>query len=182
MPNAYAAGYAAGQLILLLAFLIPAILFLRTQQNVLITIWPENRRMHPGLVWLQLIPLFNYVWVFIVVRRIADSLAKQCAVFQSDSILGIADEDAIKAIGKRPTYGIGLAYCLLLFSMPLTIIFFNLFNDSTTAAAPRQETSVFYLVLGFSMIVLMLACMVCWIIYWVQLVACKKKLRHFAVA
>ncbi len=133
--------------------------------------------MLPGLVWLLLIPFFNYVWGFIVVRRIADSLAKQYAASQSDSVLGIADEDAIKAIGKRPTYGIGLAYCLLLFSMPLAIIFFNLFND----AAPSQETSAFYVVLGFSMVALMLACMVCWIIYWVQLVACKKKL-HFAMA
>jgi hypothetical protein len=109
-------------------------------------------------------------------------LAKQYAVFQSDSILGIADEDAIKAIGKRPTYGIGLAYCLLLFSMPLAIIFFNLFNDSTTAAASSQETSVIYAVLGFSMMALMLACMVCWIVYRVQLAACKKKLRQFALA
>jgi hypothetical protein len=182
MPTAYTVGYGAGQLIALLTFLVPAILFLRTQQNVLSAIWPENRRMHPGLVWLQLVPLFNYVWVFFVVRRIADSLAKQYAAFQSDSVFGIPDEAAIKAIGKKPTYGIGLAYCLLLFSMPLTIIFFNLFNDSTMAAAPSRETSVFYLVLGLSMMALVLACMVCWIIYWVQLAACKKKLIRFAVA
>ena len=182
MDSAYAVGYGVGQLLALLTFLLPAILFLRTQQRVLSAIWPENRRMHPGLVWLQLIPLFNYVWTFIVVRRIADSLAKQYAAFQSDSIFGIPDEAAIKAIGKRPTYGIGLAYCLLLFSMPLTIIFFNLFGTATPAAGQAPENTGFYLALGLSCFALMLAMFVCWIIYWVQLAACKKKLGRFAVA
>ena len=182
MSTAYSVGYGAAQLILLLAFLIPAILFLRTQQNVLSAIWPENRRMHPGLVWLQLVPLFNYVWVYFVVRRIADSLVKQYAAFQSDSIFGIADEDAIKAIGKKPTYGIGLAYCLLLSSMPLVLIFFNLLGTATPAAGPKQEDTGFYLVLGLLCFALMLAVFVCWIIYWVQLAACKKKLIRFAVA
>jgi hypothetical protein len=179
MPTAYAAGYAAGQLIMLLALLIPVILFFRTQQNVLSTIWPENRQMHPGLVWLQLIPLFNYFWVFIVVRRIADSLSKQYAVFQSDSILGIADEEAIKAIGKRPTYSIGLAYCLLLLALPLVVIFFNLFNDPRLVSGQSSETSSAYAALGFFLVALVIAAFVCWIVYWVQLVACKKKLRRF---
>ena len=138
--------------------------------------------MHPGMVWLQLIPLFNYLWAFIVVRRIADSLSKQYTVFQSDSIFGTADEDAKKAIGKRPTYGIGLAYCLLLLSVPLVVIFFNLFAEFRPVSAENPVTSGADVALGFSIVILVLAAIVCWIIYWVQLVACKKKLRHFAAA
>ncbi len=182
MDSAYSLGYGMGQLVLLLTFLIPAILFLRTQYTLLSTIWPENRRMQPGLVWLQLIPLFNYVWVYFVVRRIADSLVKQYAAFQSESIFGLADEEAIKAIGKRPTYGIGLAYCVLLSSMPLVLIFFNLFGAYTPTAGRTPENTGSDLALGLLCFALILAMFVCWIIYWVQLAACKRKLRRFAVA
>jgi hypothetical protein len=174
----YSVGYAFGQLILLLAFLIPAILFLRTQQTILSAIRPENRKMHPGLVWLQLIPFVNYVWGFFVVNRIADSLSKQYAALQSDSIFGMVDEEEIKAIGKRPTYGIGLAYCLLLLSVPGAIIFFNLIGTAPTAADGRPENAGFYMVMALSMSMLVLAMMTCWIIYWVQLARHKKNLKR----
>jgi len=99
---------------------------LRAQHGALAMVRPENRRLAPGLVWLQLIPLFNFVWIFIVVRRIADSLANEYAGWESDSLFGIADEDALKRIGKRPTYGIGLTYCILCAALPISVILFNL--------------------------------------------------------
>lgn len=169
----YAVGYAFGQLITLLAFLIPVFLFLRAQQTVLALVRPENRRMEPGLVWLQLIPLFNYVWVFFVVRRIADSLARQYAALQSDSILGIVDEQAIKDFGKRPTYAIGLAYCILIASLPLLIILVNLFADPVAT-----RTDVFNGLFGLTIGLLMLGALICWIVYWVQLAGYKNKLKH----
>lgn len=173
------AGGGALQLLLLLGFLIPAIFFLITQQNTLKAVRPENRLMHPGLVWLQLVPIFNYVWIFIVVRRIADSLAKEFAGWESDSVFGIADEESLKKIGKRPTYGIGLTYCILCACLPLSLILFNLIGRTDIT----PENSPFFMAIGLAAFALILAVLVCWIIYWVQLVQYKNKLkRTLAVA
>jgi hypothetical protein len=171
--TAYSAGYAFGQLIVFLAFLVPAIFFLRAQQKALAVVHPENRKMQPGLVWLQLIPFFNYVWIFVVVKRIADSFAKQYAALQSDSILGIPDEEALKVIGKRPTLGIGLAYCILLCCFPLFTI------AGAFSVPPRTTRNEYvYVIFGFIMISLSLGVITCWIIYWVQLAHYKNKLKR----
>jgi len=153
---------AATQLLLLLAVLIPAIFFLITQQNTLKAVLPENRLMHPGLVWLQLIPLFNYIWQFIVITRIAGSIRRQLASRHADSIFG-ADAAIADGTSRRPTQGIGIAYATL-FTLLVPI---NLFQD----AAGRPNDS---LLLGL----VALGNMVCWIIYWVQLVQYKNKLKR----
>ena len=54
--------------------LIPTVFFLLTQQNILKNIQTQNRAMHPGEVWLQLIPIFGSIWAFFVVSRIAESI------------------------------------------------------------------------------------------------------------
>ncbi len=100
-------------LLFLLAFLAVAILFLFTLQNTLKAISPVNRKMEPGMVWLWLIPFFNLVWQFIVVKRISESIE-------------------VEYISRRlpcksqPTYNIGLALSILncinlviFWSMPL---------------------------------------------------------------
>jgi len=89
-------------LFLLLLFIVPAILFVLTQQNTLKAIRPENRLLSPGLVWLQFIPVFGQVWQFIVVGRIAGSAVRQRLSFRDDSILGLTHE-AAAVIGKQPT-------------------------------------------------------------------------------
>ncbi|HEY0611564.1 MAG TPA: hypothetical protein VGD35_17960, partial [Chitinophaga sp.] len=38
---------------------------------------PENRRMHPMLVWLQLIPIWGILWQFYVICKIADSIRNE---------------------------------------------------------------------------------------------------------
>ena len=76
------------------------ILFLLTLQNCLKNVSPENRKMPPANVWLMLIPLFSMIYQFIMVGKIADSLA---AEFQKR---GITDAEA------RPGYNIGLAFCI----------------------------------------------------------------------
>jgi hypothetical protein len=54
--------------------LIIVILFLINIQNLLKAVNPVNRKMSPGQVWLMLIPLFNIVWQFILVQRVAESI------------------------------------------------------------------------------------------------------------
>ena len=170
----YSVGYAVGQLLAILAFLIPVFLFLRAQQNALAVVRPENRQLHPGLVWLQLIPIFNFVWMFIVVRRIADSLTKEYAGWESDSVFGIADEEELKKIGKRPTYGIGLTYCILCACLPISLILFNLLGSTDIT----PENSASFTLIGLAAFSLILAAFVCWIVYWVQLAGWKRKLKQ----
>jgi hypothetical protein len=152
------------QIGLLLAFVIPAILFFLAQQKTLQVISPENREMPPGSVWLQLIPVFGMVWQFIVVIRIAHSISKEMASKIGESILDNSKLQ-IKETDESPTYTIGIAYCIL---TTLGVII----NYSTIHSSS-------YLALIGSFFVL--TGMVCWIIYWVRLVNAKNKLVGLSV-
>jgi hypothetical protein len=147
------------QIALLLAFVIPAILFFLSQQKILQVISPENREMSPGSVWLQLIPVFGLVWQFIVVTRISHSVTKELASKVGESILDHSQEQ-IKGTDESPTYTIGIAYCIL---TTLGVII----NYSARYSSPnlRLIGSLFFL-----------TGMVCWITYWVRLVLTKNKL------
>ena len=146
--NGYEYGYVLGMVIgVMLIGLIPTIFFLITQQNTLKSIQPANRLMEPGLVWLQLIPLFGLVFQFIVVSRISDSLRKEFSSWQNDdSILGYADSQSMELARRRPTYDIGLTYCILFCCSIVPLL-------GTLAA---------------------LAGVVCWIVYWVKLAEYKR--------
>ncbi|HET6576256.1 MAG TPA: hypothetical protein VFG68_21825 [Fimbriiglobus sp.] len=54
--------------------LVIQIFYLLTLSRALRRCRPRNRQMEPGQVWLNLIPCFNIVWIFITVTRLADSL------------------------------------------------------------------------------------------------------------
>jgi len=88
-------------------FLIPTIFYLLTLQKALQAVSVENRRMPPGQVWLSLIPLFNLIWMFIVVNKIAESFAAECYLLN------------IPTVETNPTQGIGntkniLALCTMI--------------------------------------------------------------------
>ena len=154
MPNEPNSGGLI-QILLLFAILIPAILFLLSQQKTLQTISTGNRSMNPGLVWLQLIPIFGQYWQFRVVTAIADSIQRQFQSRQDDSILGIPDAAAVEELGKRPTWGIGIAYCTL-----------SVIGLLINFAERGSSLSGLFTLAG----------MVCWVIYWVQLVGYKNKI------
>jgi hypothetical protein len=54
--------------------IVVVVFFLRTLYRALSEVRPENRRMKPALVWLNLVPLFNLVWIFVTVIQLAESL------------------------------------------------------------------------------------------------------------
>jgi hypothetical protein len=120
-------------------------------------------------VWLQLIPIFSYFWVFVVVTRIADSISKELVARQDDSILGIPDFDAVQAVSHRPTYKIGMAWCFLYAACPALVILVNLFAEPWFGIGNQ----VFDLILE----IIVLTMIVCWIIYWVKLAQNKRKLQ-----
>ena len=128
------------------------IFFLLEQQNILKAIQPENRAMRPGEVWLQLIPIFNFVWQFIVVIRISDSIQREYASWENDSIIGLPDAEIAHILNTRPTYEIGLAYCILSCCqlIPIPIL--------------REIIGI--------------AAIICWIIYWVKLVEFRRSIQR----
>ncbi len=87
-------------LIILGIILLPTIFYVLTLQKALIRCSFENRTMAPGLVWLQLIPIFNLVWHFFIVINVANSLEKE---FEKRGI----------PIMSKPGRSIGLATCIL---------------------------------------------------------------------
>jgi hypothetical protein len=151
-------GMAAMALLLLLGFLVPAVLFLLAQQNTLKLIQPLNRTMRPGQVWLQLIPIFNLYYQFVVVTRISDSLQRELNSYFNDSDSILPDETLTGATGgKRPVYSSGITYCWL-------------FVISTVL---NWLPSYLAIVSGL----VSLAAIAYWVVYWVQLAGYKKKLE-----
>ena len=140
---------------LLFVFIFLAVLFLLTQYNTLKAIKPENRLMPPGQVWIQLIPILGQIWQFFVVTRIADSIRKEITSWQEDSILGFSDAAAVEAVDQRPTFRIGITYCILF-----------------TTGILLTLAAIIPLIQGW----FSLSGMICWIIYWVRLAKWKRKL------
>ncbi len=79
--------------------IVPAIFFLLTLQKTMETVEPQNRTLQPGKVWLLFIPLFNLVWIFILVKEIAISCQNQLEQY------GVYNQ-------QKPTYSIGLAWAV----------------------------------------------------------------------
>ena len=87
-------------LMLISLILIPYILFLVHLYKLLSKCKQENRDMEPGLVWLNLIPVFNYGWIFYSLIKIRDALKKEY------SARNLATDD------REFSFSIGLAYCI----------------------------------------------------------------------
>ena len=64
------------------------IFFLLSLSKCLQAVAPENRKMEPGMVWLNLIPLFNYVWLILTILRVAESLENE---YRSRGMTGDGD-------------------------------------------------------------------------------------------
>lgn len=94
----------AGIFMLMLIFtgivLIPGIFFILTLQKAILRCSPENRTITPGMVWLMLIPLFNLVWDFILVKEIASTLERE---FKKRNV----------PVETAPGKNIGFAWCIL---------------------------------------------------------------------
>jgi len=79
--------------------ILPTVFFLLTLQRALSKCSPANRTMSPGLVWLQIIPFFGFIWQFFVVFAVANSLGNEFAARR------IPEE-------PKPGQSLGLAMCI----------------------------------------------------------------------
>jgi len=139
------------QILLLVLLLVVTIFFLLTQSRTLELIRPANRRMSPGQVWLQLIPLFGLFYQFSVITRISDSIRNELNTPTGDSIFA---EDPVPS-NHRPTYSVGISYASL---FCISIIPFPLLKGLA----------------GLAGIIL-------WVVYWIQLAGYKKRLKERAL-
>ncbi len=76
--NALAAMLGGGCLIFGLliacAALAVVIFYILSMQKALNLAGPSHQKMQPAMVWLMLIPLFNLVWHFFVVKNVSESI------------------------------------------------------------------------------------------------------------
>jgi hypothetical protein len=124
----------------LAVWLVVVIFFLISLSKALHRCHPRNRTMEPGQVWLNLIPLFNIVWQFVTVNRVADSLRNEFYDRRWDR----GDTD----YGR----GVGTVYCVL---NPVV---------GVLNAASNVEP-----VLALVVVPLALVALICFIIYWVKI-------------
>ena len=63
----------------LAVYIVVGVFFLLNLRDLLRVVSPQNRAMQPDQVWLNFIPLFNLVWMFITVIRVRDSVQAEFA-------------------------------------------------------------------------------------------------------
>ena len=122
-----------------LLMIVPAVFYLLALQAALQRCLPQNRTMAPGLVWLQLIPLFVLVWQFFVVIALGKSL-----------------ENEYRARGLRVTARPGQSLGIAMASVTCALALF--------ALIPSKGVG-----LGWLTGLLGLAAVVLWIVYWVRI-------------
>ena len=66
-------------LLLLAVGIAVAVFYILTMQKALTLAGERHQKMNPGLVWLMLIPLFNLVWHFFVVKNVSESIKSWAA-------------------------------------------------------------------------------------------------------
>ena len=165
------------QLTMLIAYgvgLTAFILFLVTQQKVLRAIPAVNRALRPGLVWLQLIPLFGLLWQFVVVIRTADSIKKTQL-----------PDDPDGQPGEKPsTLTIGRSYCIV--NTAFVSAFFICGSIPRTGQWNLHKTiwGGYYSDFLQEMVIpllLLSAAIICWVSYWVRLSRIRHQLTLHAV-
>jgi hypothetical protein len=60
-----------------LVWLVVQLLFLLAVSRALAACDARNRTLEPGMVWLNLIPIFNLAWMFVTVIRVSESLKNE---------------------------------------------------------------------------------------------------------
>lgn len=111
---------AAGMLLVALAamamvMIAPVIFYLLSLQKTLRLAGPNNRRMRPGQVWLNLIPVFNLGWHLYTVLKISETLAVTIGKQSGDGGRALGIITSLLAIGcLLPGYRNGFAIATLI--------------------------------------------------------------------
>jgi hypothetical protein len=136
--------------------IVPFVFYLLTLHRALEKCSPQTRAMTPGLVWLELIPLFGLVWQFIVAISLGKSLGNEYRARGLEA-------------PSRPTQSLGLAMAAAYTASALCIVFLwgSLLSGFGGEDVPYDVTPLLA-PLGGVAGALGLAGFVLWIVYWVK--------------
>ncbi|HTO15100.1 MAG TPA: hypothetical protein VLZ83_04990 [Edaphocola sp.] len=154
-------------------FLLIAILYLLNLQKTLKAAAPENRKLPPANVWLLLIPIFNIFYMFIVAKRMTETIVAEYAS------KGQALEN------PKPTYSVGMGMAILgvvsmIFSfiqLPSTIASYSNMSTGNLEELTMQAEASSGPLSNLSSLISLVA-FVLWIVYWVQTAGYKNKMRN----
>ena len=138
-------------LILIAVMLVVLILFLLNLMRLLEAVHPQNRGMSPGLVWLNIIPVFGVGWMIYTVIKIKDSVGRENAARWGASI------------DQGNTHTVGLVYSIL---GAAAFVF-------SYGGYASRGLSTFAGIIS-------LASFVTWIVYWVKTHGLRKQLESTA--
>jgi hypothetical protein len=145
--------------------------FLLTQQRILATVRPQERRLRPGRVWLQLIPFFGLIYQFFVTIGIAGSIRKERISRLTENMM-TDNGDPAEPSTRRPTIGAGLLFCITnLCYATVSVIYTVLYVRRPAGTMPAIVKITAKIVFLFA-----LADIATWIIYWVTLARVRRRL------
>lgn len=148
-PGSELSTLGLGCLALLAMLLIPGLAYTLSLQKAFSRISPEHREMEPTRVWLLLIPLFGFIWHFLVVAKLSKSF-----------------RNSFKAQGiemKDPSFG-------MLWGM--------LFGGASILICAGPALVVFYPALKWVELVLGAGVIIIWLIWWAKLISFGRKLAQ----
>ncbi len=132
------------------------VFFLITLQRALERCSPENRAMAPGLVWLELIPVLGFIWQIFVAIAVGRSLGSE---YRARKIPGPA----------RPGQSLGIASGALNLAGTVLFIVVLILAATNTGVGPYYEEDLLPLYLILGGLLLGLAGLVVWVVYWVKI-------------
>lgn len=111
---------AAGVALAVSLLVVLVSLVLAAAARALRKVSPENRRMEPGEVWRNLIPVYNLVWLTVTAERVAESLRAEFAARGLDD----PEEDYGRRTGTRVLFLLasGVFVYTILFTYPAAFI------------------------------------------------------------
>lgn len=138
------------------------IFFLLTLHRLLKKCRKRNRTMEPGLVWLNLIPCFQFVWQFITVVRIDETLR---------------EEFRERGIGRRnDSYAksIGIASCILW----CVSKFFDTVSNAADRINQQQGGGDSFTPLDIFSWILLVITLIFLVTYWIKMAGYSRQLSE----
>jgi hypothetical protein len=123
-------------------FLVVGFFFLLNLRDLLQRISPQNQAMEPNQVWLNLIPLFNLVWIFITVIRVRESLQAEFRsrgwAPQGDFGYGLGLAAAILSILNWGPLGVAAFICWIIYWVRMSELK-NLLRQAPASGLAAQQ-------------------------------------------
>jgi hypothetical protein len=147
---------------ILFLYALALIFLLITQHRTLLAVQPANRRLIPGFVWLQLIPVFGLIWQFFVARRISASLRQALST-------------------NHPNLDIGPIFCILTlgFSLYMTYLFYHVFTVNVNLMNINDPPDFDFYLTEVIPYTLLLGALCCCVIYGVSLARIRRRLTRY---